>query len=67
MITIRMPFTMPIDWTLNDLLERLLPPETVWDDLYYTEINGGCQVATLDWLGRCREMKTQLEQTEDKK
>ena len=67
MVTIKMPFQMPIDWTLNDLLERLLPPETVWADLYYTESNGGCQVATLDWLNRVRAIKVQLEQTEDEK
>ena len=46
---------------LAELLERLLPPQSVWDDLYHTEINGGCQLETLDWLNRVREIKTQLE------
>ena len=50
---------------LAELLERLLPPQSVWDDLYHTEINGGCQVATLDWMDRVRDIQAQL-QAQDK-
>ena len=49
MVTIKMPFQMPIDWTLNDLLERLLPPETIWADLYYAAV----KVATRKHLTGC--------------
>ena len=46
---------------LAELLERLLPPQSVWDDLYHTEINGGCHVETIDWMDRVRDIKAQLQ------
>lgn len=45
-------YTIPMGTTFDEVIEALLPPVEVIEDLYSVETDGGVSLETLEWLER---------------